>query len=236
MTKNETARWNMATSTQQVLDKHEAIYDGTSKLFSVPALVKVNGELVSVLSLVDGNFKKQQANKAGASLEKGACLKAAADLAFEIADSVGAAAAESGDPDLASKVAFSRAELERGSDKAIITRLESIHEIASGVVEDIGVDYGVTAAKLTDLEKKTAAFTKAHPKPRARINVGSTATKQLKKNFKQLTVLLRQRIDRLMTRFSVSHPDFYNEYKAARRIVQPATNPAEKKKDEKKAA
>ena len=53
MTKNETARWNAATSTQQVLETYEEVFDGTNKLFSVPALVKANGELVAVLSLVD---------------------------------------------------------------------------------------------------------------------------------------------------------------------------------------
>lgn len=180
----------------------------------------------------DENFKKQQANKTGASLQKAVCLTEAADLAFEVAESVRAAANEAGDVETADKVSFSRADLERGSDKAIINRLESIHETASEVADDLDLEeeYGVDAAKLTALAKKIEAFAKATPKPRARINAGSAATKALKKNLKQISALLRERVDRLMTRFKTSHPDFYAEYKAARRIVNPATKPEEKEK------
>lgn len=98
---------------------------------------------------------------------------------------------------------------------------------------DLDEEYGVDAAKLTMLAKKIEAFAKATPKPRARINAGSAATKALKKNLRQISTLLRERVDRLMTRFKVSHPEFYNEYKSARRIVKPAVTP---EKEEKKAA
>jgi hypothetical protein len=47
--------------------------------------------------------------------------------------------------------------------------------------------------------------------------------------------VVRERVDRLMTRFEVSHPEFYNEYKAARRIVKPSVTP-EETTEEKKAA
>lgn len=237
MTKIETARLNAATSTQQTIEKYEAVFDGTNKATAVPALVKASGELGSLLGSADQNFKKQQANKKGASLQKAVCLTEAADLAFEVAESVRAAANETGDVETADKVSFSRAELERGSDKAIINRLESIHETASEVIDDLDLEeeYSVDEAKLAELDKKIKAFAKARPKPRQRINAGSAATMQLKKNLKQVSALLRERVDRLMTRFKVSHPEFYNEYKAARRVVQPGATPKEKS-EEKKAA
>lgn len=235
MTKIETAQLNAATATQQALEKHEAVFDGTNAATGVPALVKAAGELGALLEGADENFKKQQANKTGASLHKTVCLNEAADLAFEVAQSVRAAATETGDVETADRVAFSRAELVRGSDKAIVNRLETIHETASEVIDDLDLDeeYGVDAAKLSALAKKIEAFAKATPKPRARINAGSAATKALKKNLKQVSTLLRERVDRLMTRFKVSHPDFYAEYKAARRIVKPGVTP---EKEEKKAA
>jgi hypothetical protein len=237
MTKTETARLNAATATQQALAKHEAVFDGTNEATGVPALVKASGELDTLLGQTVENFKKQQANKTGASLLKAVCLAEAADLAFEVAESVRAAANEAGDVETAVKVSFSRAELTRGSDKAIQNRLETIHETASEAADDLDLDeeYGVDAAKLTMLAKKIEAFAKATPKPRARINAGSAATKALKKNLRQISTLLRERVDRLMTRFEVSHPEFYNEYKAARRIVQPGVTP-EETAEEKKAA
>ena len=54
------------------------------------------------------------------------------------------------------------------------------------------------------------------------MNEGSTATKALKKLFKQTSVLLRDRVDRLMVPFKATHPEFHDEHRAARALVGPA--------------
>ncbi len=84
-------------------------------------------------------------------------------------------------------------------------------------------DYGVTQAKLNVLSKKIEAFRKAHPAPRQRVNAGRAATKQLADLFTDLSALLRNRADRLVVQFRESAPEFYNEYQAARTVVNPPT-------------
>jgi len=87
MTKDQIARWNSATSTQQVLVKFEKIYDGTTAATALPALVTVTEELAELLDGIDDQSRKQQA-RSGSSLEKAAALQALGDAAYEIVSAV----------------------------------------------------------------------------------------------------------------------------------------------------
>ena len=214
------ARWNAGTSTHQVLVKFESVYDGTTAASALPALVTVTEELSEVLEGIETQFKKQQA-LSGVSLEKTAALEALANAGFEIVSAVQSCAAATGNAELAGQANFKRGNLTRGADKTILNRAEDIHEIATAVLPSLA-DYGVTQAKLNAFSKKIEAFRKAHPAPRQRVNAGSSATKQLAKLFKELSELLRNRADRLLVQFRESAPEFYNEYKSARTVLNPS--------------
>lgn len=221
MTKDQIARWNSATSTQQVLVKFEKIYDGTTAATALPALVTVAEELAELLDGIDDQARKQQA-RSGSSLEKAAALQALGDAAYEIVSAVRSCAAATGNAELAGKASFGRSELTRGADKTILNRAEEIHETATAVLASLA-DYGVTQAKLNALNKKIEAFRKAHPAPRQRVNAGRAATRQLSDLFADLSALLRNRADRLLVQFRESAPEFYNEYQSARTLVNPPT-------------
>ncbi len=221
MTKEQIARWNAATSTQQTLVKFESIYDGTTAATTLPALVAVTEELTELLEGIDTQFNKQQASS-GVTLEKTAALQALANAGFEIISAVQSCAAATGNAELAGRADFQRGALTRGADRTVLNRSEQIHEIATAVLPSLA-DFGVTQAKLNAFSKKIEAFRKAHPAPRQRVNSSSSATKQLAEQFAELNVLLRKRADRLLVQFRESAPEFYNEYQSARTVVNPAT-------------
>jgi len=162
----------------------------------------------------------------GASLEKAAALQALGDLAHEIASAVGGCAAASGNQDLAGRVAYSRADWSRGADKTIIARAQNLHGTAASVVDALA-EYGVTPAKLANLQKRIEAFREVHPAPRQRVTASSAATKEIRSLLNKVSTLLQERIDRLMVQFTTSAPDFYNEYVAARTVVCPAVRSAQ---------
>lgn len=224
MTKEQIARWNMGTNTLESLIKHEEVYDGTTAVTALPALVKARTELSGLLDEIETQSKKQQAHS-GVTVEKVAALKALGDAAFEIASAVHACAVAGGNTELAAKLNYGRAELTRDADKTILNRAEEIHEAATTVLASLA-DYGVTQAKLNAFSKKIEAFRRAHPAPRQRVNSSSAATVQLSQLFPQLTELLRNRVDRLLVQFRESAPEFYNEYQSARTVVNPATGSA----------
>ncbi len=72
----------------------------------------------------------------------------------------------------------------------------------------------ITQEKLTALTTKTDAFAAVSSKPRQ-----SVAKKALPRLLKQGQSILSRRVDRLMVQFKESAPEFYAEYKTARKIV-----------------
>jgi hypothetical protein len=213
------------TNTQLVLTKFGAVYDGTSKPTALPALARAAEELDELLSEIDAQAQKQKA-LSGASLEKAAALQALGDLAHEIASAVHACAAASGNQDLAGRVSYSRLDWSRGADKTIIGRAQNLHEVASSVIDSL-VEYGVTPAKLANLQKRIVAFREAHPAPRQRVTASSAATKEIRNLLNQASALLKEQIDRLMVQFMTSTPEFYNAYVSARTVVPPGVRSAE---------
>lgn len=79
--------------------------------------------------------------------------------------------------------------------------------------------YGIVAESLTNLNKEIDDFEGLVAKPRSGIVARSTATARLIDLFKETNELLREQLDKLMLVLKESYPTFYNEYKAARIIV-----------------
>ena len=59
--------------------------------------------------------------------------------------------------------------------------------------------------------------------PRQAAASRKAATRRIPVVLRQAARLLRKRLDPLMVPFKASEPEFYAQYKAARRIVQPGT-------------
>jgi len=59
--------------------------------------------------------------------------------------------------------------------------------------------------------------------PREAATEREAATKRIPVVLRQATRLLRKRLDPLMVPFKATNPEFYAQYKAARRIVKPGT-------------
>lgn len=79
--------------------------------------------------------------------------------------------------------------------------------------------FGVTAGKLTTFKKKLDEFEVSQPRPRQdRANVRA-ATRSLPDLFAATDELLNDCLDGMMAQFRDSEAEFYNEYFAARRIV-----------------
>ena len=91
----------------------------------------------------------------------------------------------------------------------------------------------VNAGKLSALNKPVANDPTAQSKARNRIESGRAATKQLPGLFRRADSMLKRRLDKMVVQFKTSQPDFFNEYKTARVIVDlPGGRAAKKAKAE----
>ena len=145
-----------------------------------------------------------------------------AQPAAEVCGSTVAYAEQSGDVRLAAKLNIPFTKLSTGKDSRIISNCRNIYKAASSVVDSLG-EFKVTAAKLKSLKQKTDDYKSLSTKPREAAAERKAATKSIPVVLRQATRLLGRRLDPLLVPFKASNPEFYAQYKAARRIVKPGS-------------
>ena len=163
-----------------------------------------------------------------ASEEKLSVLRLLGVAAYEVSAAVQAYAVEKGDLALEARVDFSRAAIILGKEDQVLSRCWAIHALATAQLANLA-DNGITAAKLNALKKKIEAFETVQPKPRNRVNKGRAATQTLEILFRDAGTVLSKRLDKLVTQFAESAPEFVKEYESARLVVD-VRGPAKAKK------
>jgi len=212
-------RNNMVAATSHVIEKykttwqdHEAFSEG------VDALTETQGAITYQVQQAEGN--------PGATDLKAQALLALAKSVNEIAGATLAYAKKNADPELAARVNYSPSAILDGKSAEVVTRCTGIYNAANEVAAEL-VKYGITAAKLTALNKKIAAFDEAKVAPRQSLVGRSAATQLLAQLVGEAVRILRDELDGLMVQFQDANPNFYEEYFAARTIVDASATHAE---------
>jgi hypothetical protein len=207
---------------QVVLETHEPIWT-TLPAFG-KAVTEFNGIVENINTQAQIQLESEQASE-----EKLSVLRELGAAAYAISGAVQAYAVEVGDLALEARVDFSRTSIILGKEDEVISRCWAIHAVATAQLANLA-DNGVTAAKLTAFKKKIEAFETVQPKPRNRVNKGSAATRTLEGLFRDAGTVLRKRMDKLVTQFAESSPEFVKEYESARVVVD-VRGPAKAKKN-----
>lgn len=143
-----------------------------------------------------------------------------------ICGSVYAFAAKNGNEEMKVAVDFSETDLNRLKDGELALRCQTIHDLAlanKGALEE----FGVTTAKLEELQTAITAYAQSVPKPRAAITNRSVIKAEIKQLFVQIDKIFDEQLDKMIETIAETHPNFAANYKAKRKIVDP--NPNKKK-------
>ena len=204
-----------------VLESHEPVWS------VLPAFGKGVTEFSGIVE--DINTQAQiQLESEQASEEKLSILRALGVAAYEVSGAVQAYAVEVNDLALEARVDFSRSAITLGKEDQVLSRCWAIHALAAEQLANLA-DNGITATKLNALKKKIEAFETVQPKPRNRVNKGRAATQTLEILFRDAGTVLSKRLDKLVTQFAESSPEFVKEYESARVVVD-VRGPAKAKK------
>ncbi len=195
----------------------QSVLEGTEVWKALPAFVTGAEELDDHISTLQ-SLAQTQTSRNGAAAEKAQAFQVLVDAAFETAAATRACAVASSNRELARRVDFSRSDVGKGRDTEVIARCQDILAAATEHLDSLG-DYGITQAKLTSLKKKIDAFQAVQPKPRHGRAMSSSATKELAKLFREVDELLNDRLDGMAFQFKDTQAAFYNEYTAARSVV-----------------
>ena len=191
-------------------------------------------KLESKISAVE-DLVLTQTDQAGAREEKKQSRDSLVALAVQITGAILSHAHDKGDLRLEKKAGVSATTLGKAKDSRLVAYCRGIHKLAVPLTQALKPSK-ITAEKIASLKTQTDDYKKSYTKPRQAIATGKAATKQLPVVLRQTNSLLRKQLDPLMVQFKDSAPEFYAKYKAARRIVKPAVNPARQKKKAKAAA
>jgi hypothetical protein len=167
---------------------------------------------------INALIKTQSSSTKGVTLEKRTVREAMIAAALEVAGCVFAYAFDQGDAKLHAKVDYSESDLLRIRDGEIGPVCQGIHDEADAIVASLA-NYGVDAPLLADLQAKITAYGGNAGKPRSATGSKKAATASLDGEIVSTRRVLESKIDKLATKFKLSQPDFFNEYMAARVIV-----------------
>lgn len=175
-------------------------------------------ELDAMLGDIAAKTDRQKVPTTGAADAKGNVRHDYEAKILEIGDQLASIAAATNDPMLGTQVEFSKAGLGKLSDDDLETAGKRVATLAKAHAAALA-DHLVTAADVAELEGLTADFDAIKNQPRTAIagRAGETAT--LPDLITAATNLLRDRLDKQMTRFRQSNPEFYAGYQSARVVV-----------------
>jgi hypothetical protein len=123
---------------------------------------------------------------------------------------------------LKAEVNYSHSKLLLMREDQLVAATQNIHALGTtnnGALKD----YGVTDAKLTELQTAIDVFKASMPKPRVAKGQKITLTANRDEIFDQIDDILINQMDVLVPNYEETHPDFVHRYREARKIKDPAT-------------
>jgi hypothetical protein len=187
--------------------------DRTSGLAKLPPRVTQLGSLVEEINALG---EAQTRPTQGTTEARDAVLKAMKEAALDLASAVALHAADAKRPELLRKVEIYGSDfdgLRLGQRPWLASR---IVDTAASVLPALAPE--VTAETLEQAREKISAAEAALDNPRIAISEKASATRRLETVFQEVAETLAQ-IDRLIFPLRKTEPDFYADYRAARRLL-----------------
>lgn len=211
---------SMYLAEEKVLNDNNPVWAG------VPAFANAVGAFTLKLEDIMGVVERQETAITGVRSDKMNAQDLMITSALSVSGSVFAYASATNNQTLKDAVDYTESSLKYVRDTLSAERCRIIHGQASAVVADLA-DYGVTAAVLGELDLRINAFIGLIPAPRVAITSRKGATSGLVDLIKEMDIILKEQLDRLMPQFRTAAPDFYKHYFDSRLIAGARRNHAE---------
>lgn len=202
----------MFSTVSSYMDKNNSIVSG------VPAIIVTVAEVNTNLAAITEKGRKQLAPTGGAAEEKDTVRLDFEEKILEIADQLAALAEKTKNANLAAQAEFSLSSLDKLSDDELEETGTSVSGLGTANLAALA-DYGITAADMTALDALKTKFHGVKTAPRTAIAGRKGETDTIPGLITATTSILRNRLDKQLTKFKKSQPAFYAGYRSARVIV-----------------
>jgi hypothetical protein len=210
----------MFETTLVILDKNKNTFKNIAAFVDAAARAKDGTAAIRARTGV------QQAPLEGVTDEKAQIRDDLEEKLLVIADAIAAFAAKTADPALAAQVELNRSLLDRLPASDLVQTAQRVIDAATENLAALA-DYGVTGATRDELKAAADLFANKKESPREAVIGRKVETLSLPSAILAVRSIFRNEIDKLMTAFKKTAPDFYNAYFTARIIVdRAATRPS----------
>ena len=171
---------------------------------------------------IEQNRDAQMATSKGITADKKVKRTLLVDKALFIVNRIQSYATVIGNNDLYESMHFNSWKLNKCRDTDVVGYCDNIIAKANANVTNL-VNYGVTAATISDLQNAVTTYASYIAKPRTVKTVTKNATENLAILFRDANDALNKRLDLDIEVFKTTNPDFYSQYQTARQII-PTSN------------
>ena len=211
-----TNRVTMYKTVSSYLDEHSSVWSTMAPLQT--ALTQFKAEIAGI----DTTAQQQEAPN-GATDDKAEAREALEDVLFLACEALGVVAHTSNDHDLAALTDVTRTALDRMAAEELSNRAATVLAQANAHKTSL-VPLQVTQDNLDEFEQALQEFNAVKTGPRAAIVARATQTESLSTRVRRTNGILRNQIDRMVSLFNRSNPDFVSGYQSARVIVDRAAS------------
>ena len=218
MNTEQTNRVNMFKTVIAVLDENNLVWNPMVPFATAVAAFK------SRVSAIDAAAQKQE-TPTGSAKDKADTRDALEDVLFLMCEALGVLAHTTSDQDLLALTDVTRSSLAKLDAEGLSNRAALVLAQANARKTEL-VAMQVTEANLDELDQALQVFNEAKVGPRQATTSRMVQTDSLPALMRETNDILRNEIDRLVSLFSRTHPEFVSNYRAARTIVNRAASHA----------
>lgn len=212
MNQNESKYYNMFIQVQRHLDTH------TDKWTGIPAIVRHKNSLDTNIRQIYEKDLLQSSDTKGITVSKGELKNLVALKAAIISGGIYAYASEIGNRDMEQQSNFSPNKLYKLPDAGFVQQVALLIELATTHMTDLA-DQGITPDQVTEVTTSLDDFRERIGQARTLSIQTGTASSEVEGLVAETADLLRHQVDRLMLRYKLTDPSFYEGYERARVIV-----------------
>ncbi len=224
MTNKQNSKLNMYQTVLNTCDTNTSAFADVAAFVNGVAALKTDVAAIREMEELQRNV-----SVTGVSQSKQSVEDRLVALTMQVANGTYVFAFSTGNEELQKQSSLNKSLLYRAEGNALLSQAKNVSKNARANVEKLE-DYGVTSAMLTELDSVIAEFETVLTKPRDTTVERKVYTDSLPKLFAAADSILYDKLDKLVTLFKSSAPEFYSAYKAARNVIDTASR--KKKTDE----
>ena len=216
MTQDDENVMSMTNTTIDVLVENDAIVS------TIAAFLAARKRMQFLVKEIMAEEEEIKNNKTGISNDKKILKAEMAEIGFEIAGSVKAYADEVNNMELYSAMDTTESKLKKLRDEQFGPAISNIIKAATANLV-AAKDHGLEQADLDELTDLMDVWDGKKQQPRKAIINRKTSNQAQDEHLDELLNLLNNRCDFYANKLKRKHPDFYNKYTSARKIINLGT-------------